>query len=38
LKEPVTGPEAGVDVLDGKFIDGDVIQADVDHGNIVFRK
>ena len=27
-----------LDVLDGKFSEGDVIQADVDHGHIVFRK
>jgi len=27
-----------LDVLDGKFIDGDVIQADVESGHIVFRK
>jgi ATP-dependent Clp protease ATP-binding subunit ClpB len=27
-----------LDVLDGKFTDGDLIQADVDHGNIVFHK
>ena len=27
-----------LDVLDGKFVEGDVIQADVDHGHIVFRK
>ena len=27
-----------LDVLDGKFVDGDVIQADVDHGQIVFHK
>ncbi len=26
-----------LDVLDGKFLDGDVIQADLDHGQIVFR-
>jgi ATP-dependent Clp protease ATP-binding subunit ClpB len=27
-----------LDVLDGKFIEGDVIQADVDHGKLVFKK
>jgi ATP-dependent Clp protease ATP-binding subunit ClpB len=27
-----------LDVLDGKFLDGDLIQADVDHGQIVFHK
>jgi ATP-dependent Clp protease ATP-binding subunit ClpB len=27
-----------LDVLDGKFTDGDVIQADVDHGSMVFHK
>jgi ATP-dependent Clp protease ATP-binding subunit ClpB len=27
-----------LDVLDGKFIDGDVIQADVESGHIAFRK
>ncbi len=27
-----------LDVLDGKFIDGDVIQADVEGGSIVFKK
>jgi len=27
-----------LDVLDGKFVDGDVITADVDHGRIVFVK
>ena len=27
-----------LDVLDGKFTDGDLIQAEVDHGSIVFHK
>jgi len=27
-----------LDVLDGKFSDGDVIRAEVDHGLIVFAK
>jgi ATP-dependent Clp protease ATP-binding subunit ClpB len=27
-----------MDVLDGKFVDGDVIQADVEGGSVVFRK
>ncbi len=27
-----------LNVLDGKFVEGDVIQADVDNGHIVFRK
>jgi ATP-dependent Clp protease ATP-binding subunit ClpB len=27
-----------LDVLDGKFTDGDVIQADTEHGQIVFRR
>jgi ATP-dependent Clp protease ATP-binding subunit ClpB len=27
-----------LDVLDGKFVDGDVILADMEHGEVVFRK
>jgi len=27
-----------LDLLDGKFTDGDVIEADVDHGTMLFRK
>jgi len=27
-----------LDVLDGKFVEGDVIQADLDHGHMVFKK
>ena len=27
-----------LDVLDGKFVEGDVIQADLDHGKLVFHK
>ncbi len=27
-----------LDVLDGRFVDGDVIQADIDHGKVVFKK
>ena len=27
-----------LDVLEGKFIDGDVIQADLEHGKLVFKK
>jgi len=30
--------QLSLDVLDGKFLDGDLIEADVEHGKMVFRK